>query len=322
VTAVVTGSSGFLGRSLVRALRADGRAVLGVDLTAGATTDLVADLLTDGAWQDAVRDADTVVHTAALVGERGDVDRFRAVNVDATRRVLDAAGSAHVVHLSSIVVHGSHFADGVTEDAPVQPTGNPYTDTKIAAEHLALLAAARGRPVTVVRPGDVYGPGSLQWTVRPVEMLRAGRLAAPSTGVLSPVYVDDVVRGIALAATTRSAVGEVVHLAGARGVPTAEFFTRYARMLGRRLPVLPTPLVRAAATPLGLMGERAPLSRRTLEYVTHPGTYSVAKADRLLGWRPDVDLDEGMRRTEVWLREQGLLDRAATGRRAAARPPG
>jgi 2-alkyl-3-oxoalkanoate reductase len=307
VTAVVTGAAGFLGRAVVEALRAQGRSVLGLDLRPSPTTDVVGDLLVDGPWQDDLAHAETVVHTAALVGERGDPERFWAANVEITRRVLDAAVDAHVVHLSAIVVHGSSFPDGVTEDAPVQPTGNPYTDTKIASEHLALLSAARGRSVTVVRPGDVYGPGSEQWTLRPVAMLRAGRLAAPSTGVLSPVFVDDVVRGIVLATTSEAAVGQVVHLAGARGVPVAEFFGRYAQLLGRRLPVLPTALVRAAAGPLGLLGERAPLSRRTLEYVTHPGTYSVAKAERLLGWRPDVDLDEGMRRTATWLRDERLL---------------
>jgi nucleoside-diphosphate-sugar epimerase len=195
---LVTGSAGFLGSALVRALRADGTAVQGVDVRPSATTDLVGDLLADGSWQDAARASSVVVHTAALVGERGRRARFQALNVEATRRVLAVAGG-RVVHVSSIVVHGSAFSagpDGVGEDGPVRPTGNPYTDTKIAAEHLALTEAARGRGVAVVRPGDVYGPGSVPWTVRPVQLLRAGRLAAPSTGVLSPVYVDDVVDGL------------------------------------------------------------------------------------------------------------------------------
>ncbi|HWG94016.1 MAG TPA: NAD-dependent epimerase/dehydratase family protein [Mycobacteriales bacterium] len=305
---LVTGSTGFLGSALVRALRADGSPVRGVDVRPSATTDLVADLLDDGAWQDAAQEAPVVVHTAALVGERGRRARFEALNVEGTRRVLAAAGG-RVVHVSSIVVHGNAFAagpDGVGEDGPVRPTGNPYTDTKIAAEHLALAAAARGRGVVVVRPGDVYGPGSVPWTVRPVQMLRAGRLAAPSTGVLSPVFVDDVVDGLVRAVRSGAADGRPVHLAGPP-VPAAEFFRHYARMAGRGLPVVPTGLLRALATPLGLLGERAPLSRRTLEYVTHPAGYSVARAAELLGWRPQVDLDEGMRRTEQWLREEGLL---------------
>ena len=80
---LVTGSTGFLGSALVRALRADGSPVRGVDVRPSATTDLVADLLDDGAWQDAAQEAPVVVHTAALVGERGRRARFEALNVEA-----------------------------------------------------------------------------------------------------------------------------------------------------------------------------------------------------------------------------------------------
>lgn len=304
--AVVTGSAGFLGERFCAALTAAGYAVTGLDVRPSAATTLVGDLTADGPWQDAVAAADLVVHTAAVVGEKGSWDRFRAVNVGGTARVL-AAATGRVLHLSSIVVHGSSFPDQVTEDAPVQPTGNPYTDTKIASEHLALQAAAAGRAVTVVRPGDVYGPGSVPWTIRPVEMLKRHQLAAFSGGVLSPVYVDDVVAGGLAAARSDAGLGQVFHLSGGVGVPPAEFFGHYARMLGRRLPVLPLPVVRAAAAPLSLLGDRAPLSRRTLEYVTHPGTYSIAKARDLLGWEPEVDLEEGMRRTRSWLQENGYF---------------
>jgi nucleoside-diphosphate-sugar epimerase len=305
--AVVTGSSGLLGAPVVRALQALGMEVRGVDLRPSATTDVVGDLTAPGPWQDVVADAHLVVHTAALVGERGPAAAFWSVNVGGTGNVL-AAATGRVVHVSSIVVHGRDFADGVDETGPVRPTGNPYTDTKIASEHLALLAAAGGRPVAVVRPGDVYGPHSQGWTVRPVRMLRAGRIAVPSRGVLSPVYVDDVVGGVVAAATTDAAAGEVIHLSSGVGVPLRDFFGCYARMLGRRLPVLPTPLVHAVATPVGaLLGDRAPLSQRTLEYITHPGTYSIDKAARLLGWRPRTTLEEGMARTQTWLRAEGLL---------------
>jgi nucleoside-diphosphate-sugar epimerase len=307
--ASVTGSAGFLGERFCDALTALGYDVEGVDVRPSRATTVLGDLTQDGPWQDALASSDLVVHTAAVVGEKGSWDRFRAINVGGTARVI-AATTGRLLHLSSIVVHGSEFPDQVGEDSPVCPTGNPYTDTKIASEHLALQAAAQGRPVTVVRPGDVYGPGSVPWTVRPVQMLQKRQLAAFSAGVLSPVYVDDVVAGGLAAATSDRGLGEVFHLSSGVGVPAREFFGHYARMTGRRLPVLPLPLVRGLATPLGLLGDRAPLSRRTLEYVTHPGTYAIGKARELLGWEPAVDLDEGMRRTELWLREQGLLPSA------------
>ena len=202
----------------------------------------------------------------------------------------------------------------MTESNPVRPTGNPYTDMKIASEHRVLLAGAAGRPpVTVIRPGDVYGPGSVPWTIRPVQMMRARQFAhLGDVGVLSPVYLDDVVTGGLAAARSEAGVGQVFHLSSGVRVAPSEFFGRYAAMLRVRVPTLPHVavcwvLAPALGAAFGLAGRDAPISSRTLEYVTHPGTYSITKARELPGWEPVVDLDAGMRRTEAWLRVEGLL---------------
>lgn len=316
--AVVTGSSGFLGGAFARALVARGAEVLGLDCLRPdgdpPWETWVCDLTAGGDWPLLVAGADLVVHAAARVGEAGTAAEFRAQNVEATRRVAEAsAGAGRLLHLSSVVVHGRRFPDDCPEEHPPQPTGNPYTDTKIAGEHAVLQASAAGRVrATVIRPGDVYGPGSHQWSTRAVRMMRAGRFALVDgdRGVLSPVYVDDVVAGGLLAATHEAGLGEVFHLTGGVGVPPRVFFGHYARMLGAPLRSVP-PVAARAAAPLVAAGFRAlgrtpPLSGRTLEYVTHPGTYSVEKARRLLGWRPAVALDEGMARTEAWLRAEGL----------------
>jgi nucleoside-diphosphate-sugar epimerase len=139
------------------------------------------------------------------------------------------------------------------------------------------------------------------------------RLIDRGRGVLSPVYVDDLVTGaLSLLDPTADrprlrahAVGEVFHVTGGTGVPAAEFFGHYARMLGVRLRSVPGALV----TGLAPLLERLPLpfSPRIVEYLSHPGTYSIAKIERISGWRPGVDLAEGMARTERWLRERALV---------------
>jgi nucleoside-diphosphate-sugar epimerase len=245
------------------------------------------------------------------------------VNVGGTTAVLAAAEAARgssgsataVLHLSSIVVHGPTFPDGVDETGPVRMSGNPYTDTKVASEHQSLLAAARGVPVAVVRPGDVYGPGSSPWTMRPVATIRSGafRLLDGGRGILSPVYVDDLVDGalslldpdVAVPRLRSAAIGHVFHVTGGAGVPAADFFGHYARMLGVRLKSVPSRLVLTLAPLL----ERLPLpfSPRIVEYLSHPGTYSIEKIRRTTGWSPRIPLGEGMDRTERWLRERGLL---------------
>ena len=314
--AVVTGAAGFLGRAFTGALEQRGYDVRGVDVRPGRNV-TVGDISRAGRWTSVLDGADLVIHAAAIVAESGDVRAFWRVNVEGTRVVLDCAaraGVGRVLHVSSTVVHGADFPDGVDETGPIRMTGNPYTDTKCAAEHQALMAAASGRvPVTVVRPGDIYGPHSVPWTVRPVELMKSGVfvLIDGGKGILSPVYVDDVVDGALAAAEHPDAVGEVFHLAGGVGVPAREFFRHYADWLGIGLRSLPRAAAGAIAAPMELvsrgLGRKPPVTARAFEYVTHPGTYSIDKARRVLGWTPRVGLEDGMARTRDWLEEVGLI---------------
>ena len=314
--AVVTGAAGFLGRAFVQELERRGYEVRGVDVRPAPHV-TVGDVSRAGRWTAVLDGADLVVHTAAIVAESGDMRAFWRVNVEGTRVVLDCAaraGVGRVLHLSSIVVHGSEFPDGVDETGPIRMTGNPYTDSKCAAEHQALMSAAAGRvPVTIVRPGDVYGPHSVPWTLRPVELMKSGVfvLVDGGKGILSPVYVDDAVSGALAAAEHPGAVGEIFHLTGGVGVTAREFFTHYANWLGISLRSLPRMAAGAIATPVELVsravGRKPPVSPRAFEYVSHPGTYSIEKARRVLGWTPQVSLSHGMARTRDWLAEVGLV---------------
>jgi nucleoside-diphosphate-sugar epimerase len=316
----ITGVSGFIGRRLAERWRALDAEVVGVDRLEDPSRGVIAgDVSRPGPWQQAAQDCDVVVHTAALVGMPSDESGFWDVNVRGTRLALEAArdaGSRRFVHLSSVVTFGLDFPDQVDERWPVRPTGVAYVDTKIAAEQVVLQAHAAGEaPVTVVRPGDVYGPGSRPWTVLPVELMRARQFVLPARGrgIHSPVYVDDLVEGIIRAADVDEAAGQVVTISGGVGVQTRDFFRHYARMLGRRgVPTVPTAVALAGAAVQnqlarirGKVNEVTPNGVRYL--ALRRGTYGIAKARELLDWAPAVGLEEGMSRTEAWLRSEGLV---------------
>jgi nucleoside-diphosphate-sugar epimerase len=316
----LTGANGFIARATAARLRELGHQVYGMDLRADPEAGVVAgDITRSGPWQDVITGADVVIHTAAVVSNAVGLDGQWLVNVAGTRRVLDAAeraGARRFVQLSSIRAFSDlGFPDGVTEDHPVRPDGNPYVDTKIAGEQVVLQAHAEGRiEVTVVRPGDVYGPGSRPWTVLPLQLIRRRQFLLPAmgAGIFSPVYVDDLVDGLVRAAVSRVGAGQVFTLTGGTGVPCREFFGHYYRMLGRRGPLVAPTVVavgvaRAAGRLIRLTGAETEVNAVSMRYFARTGTYSIEKAQRLLGYRPMVDLAEGMARTEAWLRASRLL---------------
>jgi nucleoside-diphosphate-sugar epimerase len=314
----VTGASGFIGRALCERFAADGWEVGGVDVVADPERGVVAgDVGAPGPWQDAAGGADVVVHTAAIVSMRGtDPRAVCRVNALGTKHVLDAAsrggGATRVVHLSSVTVFGFAFPDGVDEAYPTEPNGVPYVDTKVASEALVLRAHGAGEvPCAIVRPGDVYGPRSRPWTLLPVEEIKRRRFVLPARGrgVFSPVFIDNLVDGIVLAATHPAAPGGVFTLSDGVGVPTGEFFGHYARMLGRRLPTLPTApartLASVAATAARVARRETEVNAAAAQYLARTGTYSIARARSVLGYDPAVTLAAGMERTEAWLRANG-----------------
>jgi nucleoside-diphosphate-sugar epimerase len=316
----ITGALGFIGRALMQRYRTLGVEVYGMDRAADDELSVVAgDVAEPGAWQLHAAGCDVFIHTAAIVSNAAELARSWHVNVLGTRRALDAAargGARRFVHLSSVRAFSDlQFPDGVDERHPVRTDGNPYVDTKVAAEHVVLQAHAEGElQCTVIRPGDVYGPGSRPWTLLPLELIKARRFVLPAMGrgIFSPVYIDDLVDGVLLAVSNPGAAGSVITIADEVGVTCKEFFGHYYRMLGERGPVvLPTPvavaLAHANAAAARLTGRETEANPTSVRYLARTGTYSIARARKLLGYEPAVDLAEGMRRTEAWLRDQSLI---------------
>jgi nucleoside-diphosphate-sugar epimerase len=315
----LTGALGFIGRALADRWRGEGAEVRGVDLTADPERGVAAgDVSEPGDWQDRAGGCDLVVHLAARIGFGGTHDEFWPINVAATRHALDAAvrgGAERFVHTSSITVFGNEFPDGVDESYPVRPTGAPYVDTKIASEQVVLAAHVDGQvPCTIVRPGDVYGPRSRPWVVMILEAIRRRQLMLPAggRGVISPAYVDNLVDGYVLAATSDAAAGEIFTLSDGIGVECREFFAHHHRWLGIKGPrTAPTRLAMAAAglneRALRLAGRETEAVPAAVRYFTRTGTYSIEKARRVLGYEPAVGLDEGMERSRAWAEAEGLL---------------
>ena len=193
--------------------------------------------------------------------------------------------------------------------------GDIYQLTKAEGELLALdFGRRRGLPVAVVRPGAIYGPGE----TRLLKLFRAiarGRYAIVGSGrtFYHPVFIDDLVQGYRLALTRSGAVGEPFIIAGPRYVTQAELAAVIARHTGGRvwpfrIPAAPLvwagALCEAVCVPLGI---EPPLHRRRVEFWTKSRAFSIEKARRVLGYAPQVDLEEGVARTVAAYRQAGWL---------------
>jgi nucleoside-diphosphate-sugar epimerase len=315
----VTGANGFIGSAVCRALAAEGADVVGIEvfpeheeeLRAAGVEPRIADVADREAIADALRDAELVVHTAAYVREWGSMEDFMRVNVAGTANVMDAAeaaGTERVVHVSSVVVYGYEDEGHQDESAFRRSVGVPYIDTKSASD---AIAARRG--AVVVRPGDVYGPGSVPWTVRPVQLMASRQFALPNKGdgTMLPAYIDDLVAGIVLA-LRRGTPGRAYTIWDGHGVSFSEYYDRMAEALDlRKPPRLPKPLLFAAGAALEagskLLGRRPPMGRHGVTFLDRRGTASNQRARDELGWSPSVELPEGIRRSAEWIREEGVL---------------
>ena len=323
---LITGIGGFIASHLAERLLAEGVPVRGTarrtqtfevsETSKVSRPEIVpADLLDPDSLRRAAAGCRTVVHAAAWTGgaELPDAAGMR-VNVAGTANLLraaEAAGVARFVYLSSVAVYGVNRAPLVDETMPTPLVGQAYPDSKIAAEQLVRGADV---PWVIIRPAATYGPRGGAWTVGPIEQIKAGRLVllGQDRGLVTTGYIANVVDGLRLTLAHPAAVGETFNLCDDRAVTFHEFYMTYARMLGKdRLPTVPGWFTRLARTPPARLARRLfgrpTIGPWSLHFRRNPSQFSIAKAQRLLGYAPAVDFAEGMRRTEAWLRSAGYL---------------
>lgn len=325
---LVTGITGFIGGHLAERLLSQGIAVRGLARRPEAAHWLAAlgaeivpgDLLDPSILAAAVAGCTAVLHAGAWTGGALlSADEGWAVNVAGTSHLLQACQTAQVgrfVFFSSVAVYGLNAAPAIDETAATPPVGQSYPDSKIAAEALVRAAHAEGLAATIVRPACTYGPRGTAWTINPIRQIQSGRLVllGKDEGLVNTGYIDNLVDGVLLALANPAAIGEAFNLCDGIAVTYRQFYLRYAAMVGRAsLPTAPAWVARGAATAPGtLRVARRLLGRPAVGPWSHhfrfnPSRFSIAKAQRLLGYQPQVSFDEGMRRTEVWLRQAGYI---------------
>ncbi|MGZ4309804.1 MAG: GDP-mannose 4,6-dehydratase [Gaiellaceae bacterium] len=312
---LVTGAGGFIGSHLAETLARAGASVRAfvrytsrgdhgwLELTDPDRRDAIevfrGDLVNPEAVSGALEGCEFVFHLGALIPipySYRHPREFVEANVVGTLNVLEAARRAEparVVHTSTSEVYGTAQTVPIEEEHPLHPQ-SPYAATKVGADQVALsYQRSFGTPVAIVRPFNTYGPRQSARAVIPTIVTQALTRDAIELGAVEPtrdfLFVEDTVRGMMACAEADAAVGEVVNLGSGTEISIGELAERVQRAVGRELPVR---LDEQRLRPPDSEVERL--------------VAGTAKAQRLLGWQPQVDLDEGLGRTIEWM--TGSLD--------------
>lgn len=325
-TVLVTGATGFTGGHLARALVKRGYRVRALVRDEQRAADLcqegielcVGDLRDRAALARATEGVHTVYHIAALFRQENVTHQeMWAANAEGTRNLLDAAiaaGVARFVHCSTVGVHGEVKQPPATEETPYGP-GDYYQESKTEGEKIALQYMAEGRlPITIFRPGGIYGPGDLRF-LKLFRGIKQRKFVMFGSGevLYQLIYIDDLVEGIILCGTEDAAVGEVYILTGDAPLTLNQLVAKIAAVVGVvpprwRLPVMPLYmagyLCEILCKPFGI---EPPLYRRRVDFFRKDRAFSIQKAQTQLGFAPKVALESGLQQTAAWYLEKGLL---------------
>jgi len=308
---LVTGAGGFIGshlaerltelgartRALVRYTSNGNWGWLDSSQRKGDMEVMLGDIRDRDSVREAMRGIDEVFHLAALIAilySYHAPDSYVQTNVVGTLNVLQTArdvGAERVVHTSTSEVYGTARYVPIDEKHPLQGQ-SPYSASKIGADKMAeAFHLSFGLPVVTVRPFNTYGPRQSARAVIPTIVTQC--LAGQRTirlGNLEPTrdlsHVADTVEGFLAAANSQQAVGQVLNLGNGKEISIGDLARRIAQLAGADIAI---ECDEQRMRPAGSEVERLLADNGQMKALT--------------GWQPRMTLDEGLRGTIEWIRE-------------------
>ena len=324
---LLTGASGFIGSHLLQLLLARGFSVtcvvrdpskLPASVTSAAQLTVIkGDLHHEDTLLRLPQNADCLIHLAALLGdaEVSEEEILRS-NLELTERLsawFQQTAGRQFLLVSTPGVQGlGHRA--AAESAAYNPHGTYERAKMLAEQSLQKADWPSGQNWTILRPDFVYGPGDVR-RIRLYRQIQRRRWIKVGRGkaVVRPTYVEDVCVAILTCLDNSAAFGRVFNVAGPKPVTIDHFVELIARLLNvRLLPLrLPTPVFRCAAAGFELcshwFGKKPLFTRSQVDFLSLDHGTDISLIEEHLGFRPETDLEEGLRRTIQWANEAGLL---------------
>lgn len=330
--ALVTGASGFIGRTLVDTLIDSGARVRAVARQprqpgGNGVEWACADIRDEKAIRAAAAGVSTVFHLAARVhafeGGPADAAAHWSVNLEGTRNVVNATascGATRLVFFSSVKAMGERTTALVDETAPARPV-SAYGQSKLAAEQLVRqMGEAAGIHTVCLRLPMVWGPGADGNLGRMIAAIAAGRFPPmPEFGNRrSLVHVRDVVQAAMLAARGDCAASRIYLVTDGLGYSTREMYALICQALGRSVPTWSTPrwglrLIAWLGDGIGRLVNKPGriFDSAAFDKLADSAWYDCTAIRRELGYVPSVTLQTGLPEYITWMKAQTFASRAA-----------
>jgi nucleoside-diphosphate-sugar epimerase len=332
---LVSGGTGFIGSHLVEALLKKGREVVVLALPKpfqpqetenlalikkkGAKI-VYGDLRDKESLKPAVKNIDVVFHLGGISRPMRILKQEYYDNcVLGTRNILEVARENRVkkfVHVSSVSVLGVSPDGHPLKENEFQIEDSDYGMSKLESEKIALEYYHRYQlPVVIIRPCLVYGPRCLVRLIM-FKFVKWGLFPLFNGGQakMEFVYVDNVIHSLLLAEKNKKAIGEVFNITDGQSYPIKTVLGTIAKELGARPPFIRAPVFigkiagRLCELLSAIIGVYPPFSSTAADWMSQSrNVYDCSKAKRILGYRPKVSLQDGVRKSINWYRKQNLL---------------
>jgi len=309
--ALVTGAAGFIGSHLVELLidkNIEVRAFVRYNsknnwgwLETSKYKDKIdvysGDIRDFDSVKDAMKGTDVVFHLAALIGipySYVSPLAYIKTNIEGTYNILQAARELkiqRVIHTSTSEIYGTAKYVPIDENHPINPQ-SPYAATKVGADQLALtFYRSFELPVTVIRPFNTYGPRQSSRAIIPtvISQLLFGEENI-KLGKLTPTrdlnFVFDIVEGFYQVGLHEKAIGEVFNIGSGYEISMENLVANIFKLMGKDLEVIQD---RQRIRP-----EKSEVERLLCD---------ASKAKQLTGWESKYSLEEGLKITINWMKE-------------------
>ena len=303
---LVTGGCGFIGSEIVKQLSQIGANVTIIDnLSSGkekyiqglSNVKLItADLLDDDAIESIVKDKEYVINNAALpfIPDSYYIPKkFFDVNVNATislaLAVIKEKKAKRFVHISSSEIYGTARYTPMDENHQTTPQST-YAVSKLAGERVVFtMYKEHNLPAVIIRPFNSFGPNITQPYIIPEIIRQMEKSDVIKLGNVNAkrdlTYVTDTARGIILSLVKEGVIGEVINIGSQRSYSIKDLVSLISEIMGKKVSIKVDP-------------------SRFRPYDVDTLVCDYERATKLLGWKPEITVKEGLEKTIEWAKKE------------------